>query len=540
MSLDAYRHADTRPYIPSTEEAGSEADNDRVKARATADYPLNPVTTRGQDPELYWLNKYGPDDQQERLSVDIRSLYRAEHVGPELLMQRLYKLKEEKPSQLDLFNLFGNHLDHDELDKVTDYYQHDDTWKNRLIQGDSLLVMSSLLEREGMAGKVQTIYIDPPYGIKYGSNWQLRLNNRDVKDGADDQLSGEPEQIKAFRDTWELGIHSYLSYLRDRLLVARDLLTSSGSCFVQISDENVHLVRCLMDEVFGSENFVSLVTYTKTTGFSNIALSNVADFIIWYAKDIDKLKYRQLYKEKQAGEEGATIYRPIESFNNITPEMKAHYSEKRLVTLDQLTSQGASPNSEQTVEFENKLYSPPKGLHWKTTVQGIRRLAEKLRIVPVGNSLRYLRLFDDYPVFPITNLWTDTGTGSFTDEKLYIVQTGIKAVTRCLLMTTDPGDLVLDPTCGSGTTAYVAEQWGRRWITIDTSRIALNVAKTRLMTATFPYYHLYADVQIVKTEKDGKIKKTITPLPEPQTLEEKAARGNVRLGFVYEEVPHIT
>jgi adenine-specific DNA-methyltransferase len=286
-----------RLLIPSREEAGMEADNPVVQAKAAADYPVNPVTTRGQDPELYWMHKYGPGDDETRLKVDIRSLYRHEHVEPEALIHRLYKITKSETPQNDMFvnGTFGNLLGGiDELDKPKQYYKHAQNWRNRLIQGDSLLVMTSLLEREGMAGKVQTIYIDPPYGVKYGSNWQMRLNDRNVKDGDDANLSGEPEVIKAFRDTWELGIHSYLSYLRDRLIVARELLTESGSCFVQISDENVHLVRCVMDEVFGSENFVCLIAFKKTSSASTELLATVTDYIVWYARNHETLKYRQL------------------------------------------------------------------------------------------------------------------------------------------------------------------------------------------------------------------------------------------------------
>jgi adenine-specific DNA-methyltransferase len=257
--ITSIKHSDSkRAHIPSKEEAGMEDANENVKQNGEATYPINPVVHRGQDPELFWLNKYGNDDREQLLKVDIRSLYRHEHISPELLINNLYKIKEGQSTQLDMYSLFGSNLKMDELDKVADYYKYSDDWKNRIIQGDSLLVMASLLEREGMAGKVQAIYFDPPYGIKYGSNWQMKLNSRDVKDGNDEYLTGEPEMIKAFRDTWELGIHSYLSYLRDRLIVAKELLTESGSCFVQISDENVHLVRNLMDEVFGSENFIAL------------------------------------------------------------------------------------------------------------------------------------------------------------------------------------------------------------------------------------------------------------------------------------------
>ena len=303
--IESIKHGDVRAHIPSNEEAGYENANPKVKeGKQELDLPKNPVVHRGQDPELFWLNKYGSDERDDRLTIDIRSLYRHEHIAPEKLIEGLYKVTEEKrdPSQGDLFSvneLFGNALERDEMEKVSEYYSHSDGWTNRLIQGDSLLVMSSLLEREGMAGQVQTIYIDPPYGIKYNSNWQMRLNDRNVKDGSDEHLTGEPEMIKAFRDTWELGIHSYLSYLRDRLLVAKELLTDSGSCFVQISDENVHLVRCLMDEVFGSENFVSLITFKKTSAqTADKALPSVSDYIIWYGRLKENLKYRQIFLDK--------------------------------------------------------------------------------------------------------------------------------------------------------------------------------------------------------------------------------------------------
>ncbi len=283
--IKAYKHADKRSHTPSTEEAGMEQNNPKVKGKEELDVSKNPVVHRGQDPELFWMNKYGADETDDRLTVDIRSLYRHEHISPELLVNGLYKMKKDvnENGQPTLFDVFGNSFELDELEKPTSYYTHQDGWSNRLIQGDSLLVMTSLLEREGMAGKVQCIYMDPPYGIKYGSNWQMKLNNRDVKDGNDDSLTGEPEMIKAYRDTWELGIHSYLSYLRDRLIVAKELLTESGSCFVQISDENVHLVRSLMDEVFGSENFVCTICYSKTGGLGSNLLDSIFDFIIYYS-----------------------------------------------------------------------------------------------------------------------------------------------------------------------------------------------------------------------------------------------------------------
>lgn len=508
----------TRPHIPSKEEAGYESANPKVQqGNKSLELPKNPVVHRGQDPELFWLNKYGNDDRDELLQVDIRSLYRHEHIAPETLIKSLYKVTETQPSQMDLFSvneLFGNALEKDELDKVSEYYHHHDGWTNRLIQGDSHLVMASLLEREGMAGQVQTIYFDPPYGIKYGSNWQIKLNNRDVKDGADESLAGEPEVIKAFRDTWELGIHSYLSYLRDRLLIAKELLTESGSCFVQISDENVHLVRNIMDEVFGSENFVRLITFQKTSGQETRTLASTTDFIVWYAKNSDQLKYRQLYEFRQLGEKSLDRYDMLlledGTHRRVTKEELntgiIPFNSKRY-QLSALYSEGGS-STNQNFEFEDVIYTPRKGTHWKTTVEGLKSLAAKNRIERMGSVIRYRRFAEDFPVIPLTDRWQSVMLGT---EKQYIVQTSQEVVKRCLLMTTDPGDLVLDPTCGSGTTAHVAEQWGRRWITIDTSRIALNIAKQRLMTAVYPYYKLYDEQS-----------------------------GDIRQGFIYKTVPHIT
>ena len=524
--VDALFHkADERLFIPSREEAGQEdaALEGRPASKAV---PLNPVTTRGQDPELYWLHKYGPDDRQRQLEVDIRSLYRHEHIESEALIARLYKLRAKEDRQDELFvnELHGNPLALDELDKPASYYRRHDKWRNRLIQGDSLLVMTSLLEREGMAGAVQCIYIDPPYGIKYGSNWQMRLNDRNVKDGADDHLSGEPEVIKAFRDTWELGIHSYLSYLRDRLLVARELLSASGSCFVQISDENVHLVRSLMDEVFGSENFCSLIAFKKTSGAGSLALgtdvlASTCDYIVWYAKDREqaKGKFHQLYVEKTSAE-GEGAYTWLELADGTRRKMTGEERKdaslwptgSRVFRADNLQSQSGVDTTRYPVEFEGRTFVPSKGV-WKTSKAGMAALKSARRLILIGNTLSYVRYFQDFPVQSINNFWDDTTVAGFADEKVYVVQTTAKVIQRCILMTTDPGDLVLDPTCGSGTTAHVAEQWGRRWITSDTSRIALNIAKTRLMTATYPWYKL-AD-----------------------------ARGeDIRHGFVYKTVPHVT
>jgi adenine-specific DNA-methyltransferase len=544
--MKSYKHKDKRAHIPSTEEAGYEQANPAVRAgRSVADFPLNPVVHRGQDPELFWMNKYGPEDQFSHLSVDIRSLYRHEHISPEMIMKGLYRNAQlEKGDQLDLFSvneLFGNALERDELDKVADYYRHSDGWSNRLIQGDSLLVMTSLLEREGLAGKVQTIYFDPPYGIKYGGNWQMKLNSRDVKDGADEAITGEPEQIKAYRDTWELGIHSYLSYLRDRLLVAKELLTESGSCFVQISDENVHLVRCLMDEVFGSENFCSQIIFEKTRGQTSFLISPVYDCILWYSKNKEIVKYRPLFFEKQFGGEGTTQYKYIESPDGKTERSLSREElaspenipkDWKVFSASPLVSESGNASDAPRVEFNGKLFSINKG-SWKTSLDGFEKLKTKKRLLAFGNTLMFKRYYNDFPFLSYSNIWSDVFMTGFSEKKVYVVQTSFKAIQRCLLMTTDPGDLVLDPTCGSGTTAYVAEQWGRRWITIDTSRIAMHVAKTRLLTANFPYYHLYSDVEVERQEKEGKIVKKI-----------KASGGtgepDIRQGFVYEEVPHIT
>ena len=521
--IDSIKHSnDTRAHIPSKEEAGYEDANVKVQSgKKVMELPKNPVVHRGQDPELFWLNKYGNDDRDDLLRVDIRSLYRHEHIAPETLIKNLYKVTETKSDQLDLFSineLFGNALEKDELEKVSEYYHHQDGWTNRLIQGDSHLVMASLLEREGMAGQVQTIYFDPPYGIKYGGNWQIKLNNRDVKDGNDEALTGEPEQIKAFRDTWELGIHSYLSYLRDRLLIAKELLTESGSCFVQISDENVHLVRNLMDEVFGSENFCSQIIFKTTAGKGSVRLDRIYDCILWYAKDIEKVKYRPLFEERNEDEDESR-YSYIENkngdFRRLTKQEingEIEVPEGKRFRITALNSQGQT-GGETSLPFEwnGQVYYPPTGRHWSVMHDGLRNLDKKKRLILEGKNICYKRFLEDYPVSEIKNIWMDAGGGALVYEKVYVVQTTTKVIQRCLLMTTDPGDLVLDPTCGSGTTAYVAEQWGRRWITIDTSRIAINIAKQRIMTATLPYYKLYDE-----------------------------NNEDIRQGFIYKTVPHIT
>lgn len=520
-TVSSIKHStDTRAHIPSKEEAGYEDANEKVSSgKKVLELPKNPIVHRGQDPELFWLNKYGNDDRDDLLKVDIRSLYRHEHIAPETLIENLYKVTETANPQMDLFSvneLFGNALEKDEIEKISEYYQHQDGWTNRLIQGDSHLVMASLLEREGMAGQVQAIYLDPPYGIKYGGNWQIKLNSKDVSDSRDEALTGEPEQIKAFRDTWELGIHSYLSYLRDRLLIAKDLLTESGSCFVQISDENVHLVRNLLDEVFGSENFIGQIFFQKTGGFSPKFLSSIGDYLLWYGKDTSKTKFRNLYELVEKPPTDDPNYVNIQLENGDLRKMTAEEREgkmplpksSKVFRFGPLQSEGRT-NSPQEFEFEGRVYTPSKNAHWKTNIEGLRNLAKKGFILKSGNGLAFKLFYS--PLKELSNVWLDTQSGGFNDPKKYVVQTTLKVIQRCILMTTDPGDLVLDPTCGSGTTAFVAEQWGRRWITIDTSRIALNIAKQRLMTAVFPYYKLY--------DEQG---------------------GDIRQGFKYKIVPHIT
>ncbi|WP_298073062.1 site-specific DNA-methyltransferase [uncultured Bacteroides sp.] len=512
---DAIKHlADKRVAIPTTELAGEEAAAIASDPK-TAEYKtFRHEFTRGRDPELYWLGKYRNDDEEtcdSDLRVDIRSLYVHEDIQPEQLIDRLYRIRSEGNS------LFGNEVDNvidDELQRVAEYYRHHSDWKNRLIQGDSLLVMNSLLNREGLAGKVQCIYIDPPYGIKYGSNWQMQLNNLNVKDN-DESLSGEPEMIKAFRDTWELGIHSYLSYLRDRLVLARELLTQSGSVFVQISDDNVHLVRGIMDEIFGSENFISLIVFAKTASIKSNFLGTTHDFILWYAKDKMNAKYRQLYVPRTERTDGGTyncIEFPDGSWRRLTKEelINGNIPTGKVFRAADISRQGAS-DKPTPFEFEGKMYKPSPGRHWAASYPvGMQRLVEANRIVALKSVLSYKLYSDDFSLQKIDHVWPDTIIGTFS-EKHYVVQTATLPIQRCILMTTDPGDLVLDPTCGSGTTAFVAEQWGRRWITIDTSRIAINIAKRRLMMATYPFYTL--------ADPEGK---------------------DVRLGFHYKTVPHIT
>ena len=437
-------------------------------------------------PFLDWAGKA----ERRRLDVPTMPLFRHERHSTAAIIEAL----RSRHGRHTTGNLFGG----TELDSARqlEAYEHDGPWENRMILGDSLQVMNSLLEYEGLGGQVQMIYMDPPYGVKFGSNFQPFVRRRDVAHGKDEHLTREPETIKAYRDTWELGLHSYLGYLRDRLMLAKELLTESGSMFVQISDENLHHVREVMDEVFGAENFVSQISFQTTSGFESKTLPTVGDFLLWYAKSKEKLKYNRLYQPQATilGEGNARwLLLPDKTYRGVTASEKRGDQEipdgSRLYSSDYIQAQGSS--GPQPFLFEDKMYNPSLNNHWKANYpKGMQRLADAGRLHVARNSLRYRRFVDDFPYQQLGNLWTDTLTGSFTNEKLYVVQTNVKISERCLLMTTDPGDLVLDPTCGSGTTAYVAEQWGRRWITMDTSRVPLALARQRLLTATFPWYEL--------------------------------------------------
>ena len=523
----ATTHDDKRTNIPTADAQDWVAPEMEapVKVRWERDHSL--------DPQLVWKGK---DEEADVLEGDAPPLYIQEKIDPRVLVENLRRTAKsgEPEPELTLFDSFDGL---DELENL-EFYEHDANWSNRMILGDSLNVMASLAERERLRGKVQMVYLDPPYGIKFGSNWQVSARKRDVKDGKVEDASRQVEQIKAFRDTWELGINSYLTYLRDRLLAARDLLTESGSCFVQIGDENVHRVRSVMDEVFGPENFVVTIVFRTTANLVANELGRNSDYALWYAKSADALKARKLYKRRTLADDAGGRYTRVELPDGSRRVMSSAEradgvlpTDARPYSLGDLTSQGATATGSVPFEFDGVDYQPQAGRHWSTTVDGLRRLRVSDRLVPpTPKSLRYVRYLDDFPLAEFANVWSDTATGAFTDDKTYVVQTNTKVIERCLLMCTDPGDLVLDPTCGSGTSAYVAEQWGRRWITIDTSRVALALARQRLMGSKFPYY-LLAD------SADGRLKEgqlTGTALPDSSPTDD------IRHGFVYERVQHIT
>ncbi len=540
-TVETLRHEEaTRKNIP-TAEYQSVLENEQKNPKKVR-YPRN----TDLDPQLVWRGK----DEQDwsDLVVNAPPLYIQEKVHPKVLIDDLLRSTKERAHEAgelvpDLFSDFNGIPKG--VDK-TEFYQHDQNWSNRMILGDSLQVMASLAEREGLRGKVQCIYFDPPYGIKFNSNFQWSTTSRDVKDGNAGHITREPEQVKAFRDTWRDGIHSYLTYLRDRFVAARDLLADAGSIFVQIGDQNVHRVRALLDEVFGPENAISTIVFSKTSSSTGDFLGPTFDTLLWYAKSRASVKYRKFLVKKAPGQKGGTGYKSVQLADlhrralskEEIDDLSTLPDGTRVYFRDNLTSQsvgrekGEGAASWFAVDFEGKSIKPSPSVRWKTNYEGFARLIKANRVeASSGNNLGYIRFLDDYPVYELTDMWSDTlGQNQFGGSKTYVVQTALSAVERCILMSSDPGDLVLDPTCGSGTTATVAEQWGRRWITIDTSRVALALARARIMGARYPFY-LLADSREGQ-QKESEIKRTIPSL--------QPVRGNIRQGFVYERVPHVT
>lgn len=525
-TVETLRHADSkRTNIPTAEQQSVMETEDKYSIRVAYER-----RNRDLDPQLVWRGK----DEQDAgpLVANAPPLYIQEKVHPKVLiddlMRRTSDLQDKgKAEQLDLFGDF-NGLP--EEARSAEFYQHDANWTNRMILGDSLQVMASLTEREGLRGKVQCIYFDPPYGIKFNSNFQWSTRNRDVKDGKAEHITREPEQVKAFRDTWSDGIHSYLTYLRDRLVAARDLLSKSGAILVQIGDENVHRVRTMMDEVFGPENLIAFVTLTKTSSATSDYLPGVADYVLFYARDYSQLKYRPLFYRKAAYGDGGSAYRFVQlpDGNRLT-EKNANSDQLAVARHFRLSDlRSPKPPGDFPVQFQGREFRPRKGF-WKTGEVGFDRIAKADRISATASTLNYVRFIDDYPAIRINNVWTDVSS-SVGGEKVYVVQTSTKIVERCILSVTDPGDLVLDPTCGSGTAAHVAEQWGRRWITIDTSRVALALSRARIMGARYPYY-LLADSK-KGVEKEAALTRT-------EALSADVSM-DVRHGFVTERIPHIT
>ena len=537
LTVETLKHDEaTRKNIPTAEYQSVMQQEEQSPVRVA--YQRR---NRDLDPQLVWRGK----DEQDwsDLVVHAPPLYIQEKVHPKVLIDDLKRQTEQaeagKAAHQSGFttDLFGDFNGLPDNNAKTEFYQHDAHWANRMILGDSLQVMASLAEREGLRGKVQCIYFDPPYGIKFNSNFQWSTTSRDVKDGNTDHITREPEQVKAFRDTWRDGIHSYLTYLRDRLTVARDLLTDSGSIFVQIGDENVHRVRAVMEEVFGATNFISLISIQTTTGFQTNYIGNIADYVLWFAKDKTCGKSRAPFYKKtfELGEGNARwLMFDDYSYRGVSAAEKRGEVSVPNGALpykpDNIISQGRAKEP-QPFEFRGKTYDCwSKNSHWKASYPlGMERLARAARIHVAENSIQYVRFHTDFALAVHGNVWTDTSSGSFTDDKVYVVQTNTKIVERCILMATDPGDLVLDPTCGSGTTAYVAEQWGRRWITLDTSRVSLALARARIMGARYPYY-LLAD------SREGQLKEAEVSGTSPSSL---PTRCNIRQGFVYERVPHI-
>jgi len=533
IPIDTIRHPDKRTNIPTEELRGFIEEDE--KAPKTMLYPRDPSL----DPQLVWKGK--DEQDQKPLEVPVLPIYIQEKIHSKVIIEDFLAqvrnaggVKEAASTYQASLDIFGdfNGLP-DEFDQRVDFYHHEQNWSNRLILGDSLQVMTSLAEKEGLKGKVQMIYIDPPYGIKFNSNWQVSTREKGVKDGKAEDVTRQPEQVRAFRDTWKLGIHSYLAYLRDRLQIARELLTETGSVFVQIGDENVHLVRCLLDERFGAENFIAQIRFRKKTmPLGGTYLERMGDFIIWYGKDKPKTKYHHLFFKQDYSKDFhwnnyqlPDLQRITIHDNNIKNNIPNGSKRFRLVSL---WPPSFDQNAVYSILFRGNLYSPPMGQCWPTSdPQKLNRLIKANQIELEGNNLRKILFEEGANYAKYTTDWLDT-IGA-RDQK-YVVETNPKVIERCLLMTTDPGDLVLDPTCGSGTTAYVAEQWGRRWITIDTSRVALALARTRIMSARYPYY-LLAD------SPEGLQKEAEITGQRPPAYE---TRYDIKKGFVYDRVPHIT
>lgn len=530
-SVEAIIHADKRANLPVSGEDAREFVTEEIERPVALRYPRDTTL----DPQLVWKGK---DEQDaDALIVDAPPVYIQEKIDPRAIVANLRRTTEGETDEPEL-RLFDSFDGLPPLDLV-DFYRHEANWSNRMILGDSLNVMASLTERESMRGKVQMIYMDPPYGVRFNSNWQVSVNSTRVRDGRFEDATREVEQIRAFRDTWDLGINSYLGYLRDRLAAARELLTDSGSFFMQIGDENVHLVRALLDEIFGSGNFCALIAFRKTTGANSPVarvnvVASIADFLVWYAKDIDRLKYRQLYQEKDLRDlrNYSQVEDPLSgSSRQLTEEERLPGNAPNGVyQLENATSAGWSDSLSRPFVLSGREYRPGANAHWKTTPPGMAKLAVAGRLVARGNTINYKRYLSDFATFPLTNVWNDIRVGYASDPRFYVVQTSSQVIERCLLMSTDPGDLVLDPTCGSGTTAYVAELWGRRWITIDTSRVALALSRQRIMGTRYPY-NVLADSPAGR-RKEAEL--TGASLPDAPTT------NDIRQGFVYERVRHIT
>ena len=533
--VKSLKHKDTRKNIP-TEELRDFVPHEPDALVNTLRWSRDPAL----DPQLVWQGK--DDLDGDELAVPVVPIYIQEKLHPHAIVEDLQRASvEAAEEQLDMFDDFNGI---DDLQRKLEFYQHDQYWQNRLILGDSLLVMASLAEKEGLRGKVQCIYLDPPYGVKFNSNWQVSTRKRGVRDGRAEDATRQPEQVRAFRDTWKLGINSYLTYLRDRLILARELLNETGSIFVQIGDENVHRVRAVMDEVFGDKNFVGGIAFQKTSSATSRFVPSVFDHLLWYSRDIGNCKFRQLRREKSHATQGAGEYVYNRNEEGLVSRMTASDlsdSSKAGTSfrIDNLTSQSGGRTTRFEYSFCGRSFYPGSG-GWKTNIGGMSRLERASRLHMRSKSLNYVRFLKDYPVLPLTNLWNDTAIAGWSEYKVYVVQTARRVIERCILMTTDPGDLVLDPTCGSGTSAYVAEQWGRRWIAIDTSRVAFTLARTRLMAARYPYY-LLADTPEGRarenTHTDSRRQNRTPPAPPHADL---ATTGDIRQGFVYQRVPHIT